>query len=104
MKLNDHKYNLHGNSSSSEDLFTPIKNSQKNKARKMANKQTKIKVEKVDTVMKSSESEAAKHRDEKIVKCPVCSKTMKKASFSKHKKLCKCKVATEMREEVSVEP
>merc|ERR1719452_394314 len=58
VKLNDHKYNLHGNSSSSEDLFTPIKNSQKNKARKMANKQTKIKVENVD-VMESSELEQA---------------------------------------------
>ena len=46
VKLNNHMYTMHGNSSSSDDPFTPIANAEKNKARKLRNKNKKVKLSK----------------------------------------------------------
>jgi len=89
VKLNNHMYTMHGNSSSSEDPFTPIANAEKNKARKLRNRNKKVKLEPEPSTLASS---TLMNVSKAQVNCPGCGKTMRKDSLAKHSKIsCKGK-------------
>ena len=87
VKLNNHMYTMHGNSSSSDDPFTPIANAEKNKARKLRNKNKKVKLS------KSLEPEPPKlpsppiKGPKALVACSGCGKMMRRDSLTKHTKM-----------------
>ena len=79
---------MHGNSSSSDDPFTPIANAEKNKARKLRNKNKKVKLS------KSLEPEPPKLPPSPPIKasktqvaCPGCGKIMRRDSLAKHTRM-----------------
>jgi len=91
-KLNYHRFHDHGNSSSEDDPFTPIPNSRKNKARKLANKCKKMKISK-----SMSEEESPIQTNQKTAKfrqvpCPDCGKLIVKCNMTRHRKSRGCKV------------
>jgi len=99
MKLNHHVYHQHGNSSSDEDPFTPISNTQKNKARKMANRCKKIKMsnspcppepvqESLFPILVNNNPKAL--RRDPPGPCPDCGKVILKSNLARHiKRGCK---------------
>ena len=106
--LNNHIYQHHGNSSSEDDPFTPIPNSQKNKARKVANKCKKIKISKNEQEIPNSNNPKSNlslvncnnpiilKTDPSVsttqVSCPDCGRLLLKRSLARHRKRKGCSV------------
>ena len=93
IKLNHHVYHQHGNSSSDDDPFSPISNTQKNNARKLANKCKKIKMSNspcpeplqaqapLPTIL-AINPKALWHQQQ--VHCPDCGKLMLRCNLARH--------------------
>jgi len=107
-KLNNHIYQYHGNSSSEDDSLTPVPNSQKNKARKVANKCKKIEISASEEETPSNNIKSFNlslvncsnpivlGTDPSVsttqVSCPDCGRLLLKSSLARHRKRKGCSV------------